>query len=524
MTKKNAVGTVSFIFVAIVLSKLLGQAREMVIAFMYGDSISASAYFAASQIPVNFFDMILGSAISSAFIPVYNKFTEKEGEKRADQFATRFLNAIILATTALCIVGILLAPWLIEIMVPDLEEGGQKLAAQLLRIMFPMVIFIGMAFTLVGILQSKGEFRIPAIMSMVSSGVTILYLVTLNGKFGIHGLAAALFLGWFLQFLILALPACRRGFHYKISDGVRDEGLRMVVRLALPVLLGTWVQPINATVNTALASGLDNGSGVAALNYANRLYVIAASVFAVSITNYIFPQLSRLAVAGQKREWTATLATSLKTVLFLVVPVAVVFLLQSEEIIRLIYQRGEFTEGAVQSTSTALFFYSVGMVGYAVQEILNKAFYSKGESKIPTVAAVMAMVVNFVLGVWLSKKMGIGGLALAASSAAVISAVFSFIMICKKADLEAFRGFGREFLKVIIMGAVCAVVVYVLRLFCLDWIGVQTLLERLLTLALPAAAGLGIYVAAAFVLRAEAARQAVAIIKEKLNKGGEVGE
>ena len=224
MNKKNAAGTVSFIFIAIMLSKVLGMLREIVIAATYGTGAEANAYVLASQIPVNFFDMILGSAISSAFIPVYNKFIEKENEKRANLFATRFLNFVILVTAGLSVIGVCFAPQIIALFSSD-EMGAYTLnmASELLRIMFPMVIFTGMAFTLVGLLQSLGEFKIPAIMSLVSNAVCIIYLLTLNKIWGVYGLAAALFAGWILQFLMLVLPAYRKGYRYDIRAGLRDS-------------------------------------------------------------------------------------------------------------------------------------------------------------------------------------------------------------------------------------------------------------------------------------------------------------
>ena len=336
MEKKNAAGTVSFIFVAIVLSKLLGLLRGSAVANFYGTASTAGAYAMASQLPVNFFDMILGSAISSALIPVYNKFIKQDGMKRANLFASRFLNLIIIATAILSVFGVVFSRQIIYVMGSKLDSETAELASQLLKIMFPLVIFTGMAFTLVGILQSLGEFRIPAVMSLISNTVCILYLLTVNDKFGIYGLSYALLIGWMMQFLILVYPAKKCGFAYSLCAGVRDEGIKDVVRLALPVLLATWVQPINTMVNMNIASGFDNGSGVAVLDYANRLYIIAASAFAVSVTNYIFPKLSRMGIDKDMKGWSNVVAGSIKALLLIVMPIMLVFLIGGKEIIKII--------------------------------------------------------------------------------------------------------------------------------------------------------------------------------------------
>ncbi len=499
MSKKNAAGTVSFIFVAIMLSKVLGQLREMVIAAVYGTSAEAGAYVIASQIPVNFFDMILGSAVSSAFIPIYNRFVEHENAKRANLFASRFLNLVILITLLLSAIGMCFAPFIISLFAPEMAPSVQMIAAKLLRIMFPMVIFTGMAFTLVGLLQSLGEFKIPAIMSLISNAVCIIYLLTLNNVGGIYGLGTALLVGWVLQFSILVYPAYKRGFRYSLKAGVRDSGLTDVAKLALPVLFASWVQPINTTVNMAIASGMNGGSGVPALNYANRLYIIAASVFAVSLTNYIFPKLSKAWVNEDGGKWSKTLIQSIRLVLIIVLPIALVFLLQGEDIIRIIYKRGEFTEADVALTSSAMFFYSLGMMWYSLQEIFNKAFYSSLDSKTPMVIAMGGIVTNIVFCFILSKYMGIAGLAFSASVSALLWSVVSFVKI--KPKLGGIKLSAFQLPKIAVMGLAMGLVIYFVRKAAISAIGTEGFIYSVITFVLPAAAGCLVYLVLAVLLK-----------------------
>jgi len=424
--KKNSAGTVGFIFLAMLMAKVLGQAREMVIASTYGTAWQADAYVAASQIPTNFFDMILGSAVSAAFIPVFNKFLEKDGDLRAKKFAGTFFNNVFAISAFISVIGIIFAPQIISIITPNLDPMAAKLAVKLLRIMFPMIIFIGSAFTFVGLLQSMGEYNLPAVMSMVSSAVCIIYLFTLENKFGVTGLAVALVLGWFLQFAILMPSTIKKGFRFNLK--FFDSGIIEVVKLALPVLVGTWVQPVNVMVNTRIASGIDGG--VSAINYANKLYLIAAGVFAMALTNYIFPKLSRLSVDEKNKEnWFEVFFSSVKTVVLVVTPIAVVFLTQSNDIIRVIYQRGEFGESSVLVCGGALLFYSIGILPFSLQEILYKSFYSLRKVITPMLIALSGIAVNLVLSFVLSDIMGINGLALAASLSVIFTFVVSFVII-----------------------------------------------------------------------------------------------
>ena len=177
-----------FMGVIILASKFLGLFRDILIASAYGTTESAVAYATASKLPVTIFDFILGGVVTSAFIPVYNSIAVKSGKKEALSFSQSYLNLILTITTALTVLGVLFAPWLVGVIAPDLSESTVALAVELTRIMFPMVIFVGMAFSFVGFLQSEGEYNIPALISLVSNIIMVGYLFTLNGKFGVRGM------------------------------------------------------------------------------------------------------------------------------------------------------------------------------------------------------------------------------------------------------------------------------------------------------------------------------------------------
>ena len=500
--KENGAGMVGFIFIAILLSKLLGLLRGSAVALFYGTDYVASAYSMASQLPVNFFDMILGSAVSSAFIPVYNKFSQTDGRQRADRFASRFINLILIATVILSAIGVVFAPQIIGLMGSGMEPRAADLASQLLRIMFPLVIFTGLAFTFVGILQSLGEFKIPAIMSLISNLVCIIYLFTLNDKFGVYGLSAALLVGWALQFLILVYPAKNRGYNYSLTAGIYDSGFKDVAKLALPVLLASWVQPINTMVNMSIASGLGDGGGIAVLDYANKLYIIAASAFSMAVTNYIFPRLSRLGAENNGQEWADTLVKSIRLVLFAVLPIMLIFLVGSEEIIRIIYGRGQFGEESVRMTSSAMRFYSLGMIWFALQEIFNKAFYSVMDSKTPVIAAVGGIIINVTLSFVLSESMGVDGLALAASVSAFACFIFSFVRLQKKTGRMKNMGM----VKLIVCGVLSIAAFWFARKFAISFIGTDGFIKTVFTFAVTVASGGLVYLVGAVVLKVNEAQ------------------
>lgn len=190
--KKNVIKTFTFMFSAIFLAKILALVRDIIFANLYGTGIEYTAFSAASRIPTQLLDITLGAAISSSFIPVFNEFFQKKGKERAVQFANNFLNIIILISAVLTILGIIGAPIIINLIAPNKDIGIFNLTVELVRIMFPIMLFTAVAFVFVGFLQSLDEFKIPAIISVVANMIMILYLLIFNNKYGIKGVAIAM--------------------------------------------------------------------------------------------------------------------------------------------------------------------------------------------------------------------------------------------------------------------------------------------------------------------------------------------
>ncbi len=427
MTMKKSMKTVGFMFLMILLSKVLGQAREMLIAQFYGSSGDAAAFYAASALPLNLFDIVFASAVSSAFIPVYNTYLEKDGAKEGDRFASAFINVLFIGSLVLTGILMLCSSGLISLVAGGLVGQVRETAIRLTVILMPMILFASMAFSFVGLLQSKGEFNVPAVMSLVSNGVVILYLCCFNRYFGVTGLSASLLVGWVLQFAIQIPVAIKKGFCYQPT--LRHEGLKTVVKLALPVMVGTWIQPISVIINNAFASGIGNANAIATLNWANKLYLIVSSVFTVSLTNYIFPKLSKQSVTDDGDSYNRTLNLSFSLIVAVLIPITVLMTTLKTPIIEIVYKRGAFTENDLYLTSGAFFYYSLGIPFYGLLDLLNKAYYARKNMLIPSVTAASAILLNIVLSFVLKEWMGSFGLALSTSLTAVFMATVLFVLL-----------------------------------------------------------------------------------------------
>ena len=405
------------------IGKAMGLYRDRLLAVHYSTGPAANAFFTASRIPRVFFDAVFASAIAACFIPVFSEYLEKKGKKEAARFAGSFLTAIALLTGALTLVGMAFPQPLVALFADYSDPQTTALAISLTRVMFPTVFFSGIAFSLVGVLQAQGRFTAPALMSAVSNGVIILYFFTLDARLGIYGLAGAYLLGWLLQGAIQAPPLRRLDFHYRPGLDIRSEGMKKVFSLMGPVMVSTWVQPINQAVNGRFGSRLYGGAGMSALEYAANLYLVVAGTFILSVTNVIFPKLSRLTAGGREGEFQDTVRQTLRFCLFLVLPMSAGLAAVSRPLISLIYGGGRFDGFSTGITASALGWMSLGMAGYAVQNILSRAYFAKQQGRAPLAAGGVSIAVNIVLCQVLASRFLVAGLALASAISATVYAL-----------------------------------------------------------------------------------------------------
>ena len=460
---KKSIKTVGFMFLMILLSKVLGQGREMLIAQLYGSSSDAAAFYAASALPLNLFDIVFASAVSSAFIPVYNTYLEQKGQEEGDRFASAFINAILIGSILLTGILVFCSSGLISLVAGGLVGDVRQMAIHLTVLLLPIIIFASLAFSFVGLLQSKGEFNIPAVMSLVSNGIVILYLCFLNRYFGVTGLAISLLVGWILQFAIQIPVAIKRGFRYRPI--FKHEGLKTVVKLALPVMVGTWIQPISAIINNAFASGIGNADAIPTLNWANKLYLIVSSVFTVSLTNYVFPRLSKQSVTEDSNAYNQTLRLSFLLIVLVLIPICILMLAFKTPIIEIVYKRGAFTDRDLYLTAGAFFYYSLGIPFYGLLDLLNKAYYARKNMLIPSLTAAGAIVLNLVLSFFLKDIMGSFGLALSTSLTAVFMASVLFVLLNRELRFlvkQDYLAICKLLLYGIIMFPVCTLTYHIL--------------------------------------------------------------
>lgn len=518
MTKANsAVKTINYIIVITLIGKLMGLYRDRLIAINFGTGMNANAFLTASLIPRVFFDVVFASAITSCFIPIFNEYLERDREKRAFFFAHSFITMLICATSVITAVGMVFSGTLVGIFGDGFDAATAMLCQQLLIYMFPTVVFTGVAFAFVGILQSLGEFNIPSAISIVSNGVIILYFFLFGDDFGVYGLALAFLIGWLGQALV-QLPALKkRRYVYRPRSFVHEDGIKKVLLLMAPVMVSTWVQPINIAVATRFASHLYEGSGASAIQYANNLYTVLIGVIVLSITNVIFPKLARLSANDDKQGFSRVISVSVRSVNFLLIPLTIGTMVLSNAVVNLIYGGGEFNAFSLKITQNALFWLALGMLGYGIQTVLTRAFFASQKGKAPLFAGVVAIFVNIAFCYVLIHWFGLSGLALASSLAALANAVILWVPIQKKYGALWNKTLFVAYLKMILAAAVMGAVLFGLQHAITLTAATSTALkfaaffgETLL--------GVGIYLGIATVARLDEALLVFDFIRKKFRK------
>lgn len=457
--------TASFMAFATFVSKALGLVRDSMMGAYFGTGIEADAFMAASKLPTTLFDMVIGGVISASFIPIYNEILTKGGRDKARSFSNKFITMIVLITLIISTSGIIFADPLIAFMAPQFGDATHILAVKLTSVMFPMIIFTGIAFSFVGILQSYGEYNIPSIISLVSNLAIIAYFPIFGRKFGVMGLSVTMVISWSLQVIVQIPSLIRLKFTYKPDFRLRDKDIKSAVYLAIPMLISTWIQPLYTFVNARFASHMEGA--YSSLEYANRLYLIMTGVFSFVVTNLIFPKLAKANAGNDKREADALVSMSLKAIVMVIAPLMAGIIILAEPVTNIIYGHGELASG-VGIVANALACYASGMIFLAVNEVLSKTFFSMKQSVVPMVTSVISMIFNVILVLSINGLIKndivklTGGLALAAAGGSIINAVLNGAMLFRKNPNILGKADAVTIIKVLLATAVMTAVVWVI--------------------------------------------------------------
>jgi len=427
----RAAGVVGFYTL---LSRILGLARDIVIAYFFEARGAADAWVVAFKIPNTFRRLFGEGSLTASFIPVYTESLSKDTKEESDKIAHVSMTISVILLIILSVTGVILAPLLVRVIAPGyLDISGKfALTVSLTKWMFPYIFFIGLVALCMGILNSLRHFTAPALAPVLLNLSLILTTLLLRNYFAqpVYALAFGVLIGGITQ-LALQIPFLYRvGVRPRINFNFFHPAVVRMSKLMVPAILGLAVYQINTLVSTYFASRLPGGNTY--LYFADRLIQFPLGVFAIAIATAALPSLSRLAANNRMEELMDTLNFSLRLTFFVAIPAMVGLIILREPILNVLFQRGEFDLLTMRMTAQALFFFALGLWAFSGVRIIVSAFYSLKDMKTPVYVAIIALLANVILCKLLVGPLKHGGLALAISLSSAINMLLLLVILRKK--------------------------------------------------------------------------------------------
>ena len=506
-------GAATIVALGFLGSRLLGVLRTVVIADAFGTSPELGAYWVAFRLPDLIFLVLAGATLGSAFIPTFARYMAQRDEEEAWRLASSVLNLVAATTAVMAVIAVVLAPWIVGAMAPGLgEDVGrqdelQGLATDLTRIMLVSPFLFAISAMVTGILNARQHFFLTALAPMFYNLSIIFAALFLTGPMGVRGLAVGVVAGSALHLLIQVPGVFTVGMRYRLEARWRDPGVREVARLMLPRVAGLAAAQANFIVAIYFASQLGDET-ISALNYAWLLAMMPTALFGVSIATAVFPTMAHQAATDSLDHLQSTLYSSLRYILFLIIPASVGLILLREPLVSLLLQRGEFTASATDITASALLFYSIGLFAHSGLEILSRGFYALRDTRTPVALALLSMALNLVFSLVLKGPLEQDGLALAMSLATAIEATLLFLILQRRlggADAGSLAAFLLR--TAVATGLMAAVVVgFLAGEDALEPLGAHTVWESLLEALGGTVLGAAAFFLASFALRSPEAQ------------------
>ena len=512
----RAAGVVS---IAVMVSRILGLARETAIGYYFSSKVSADAFYLAFRIPNFLRDMFGEGILSKAFITTFLATEAEDGEEAAWHLTNRIFNLIFLVLIGITVLGIAFAPIIVDVLARDnfddrtgwvtqpLQHFGFdskiELAIYLTQLMFPYLLFVSLAAIAMGVLNSKGRFGIPACasaffnVSSLAIGIGGYYVCPLLDIHPVTGMAFGVIVGGILQFLIQMPSMSRVGFRYRPMLSLRDPRVLQVLHLIGPAVLGVAAVQVNLLTNTFFITS--DSAWLTWITRAYRVMHLPIGIFGVAISTVALPQLARLATAGETENFRNALSYALRLMLILTIPAAIGLMALSEPICRLLYEWGKTVEEDTIGTAGILFIYAFGLCGFSALKIVTDGFYAYKDIRAPVIVSICAVTLNICLnylfifrGFFLDPRAVVFSTVLTVT----LNCAILLLLLRRKVGGLGLRSLVPLTLKIltasVVMGFVCWLTNGVIEN---DWLGTEGIIPRVIGVLAPI--GLGLLILAA---------------------------
>ena len=425
----------SVVALAVLCSRVLGLIRDQVFGSLFGSGAIMDAIIVAFRIPNLLRDLFAEGALSTAFITIFSKTTAVEGDRAAWALANKIATAAAVTVGFLVLVGIVCAPWIVAVLGYGFDPAKAALTVTLTRIMYPFILLVSLAALVMGMLNAKNVFGIPAMASSffnlgsIIAGAGIGWALDPHfGERATIGLAIGILIGGAMQ-LGVQIPSLRRlGYRFRPDFHWRDRGVKAVLQLMGPSVIAASSTQVNVLVNSAFASTLGNGP-VSWLQYSFRLMQLPLGIFGVALGTVSLPLLARLAAGGNVVGFRSELARGMRLAFLMTIPASIGLIILAEPIMSVLFQHGRFKAHDAFEAAMALRFYAIGLCGYAALKVLVNAFYAIDRRKTPMFVSFGAVGLNFLLNWIFTVRLGWGHQGLAFSTACIATSNFLLLYV-----------------------------------------------------------------------------------------------
>jgi putative peptidoglycan lipid II flippase len=507
----------AFFSIATGASRVAGLAREVVAAGYYGISGPMSAFTIAFQVPNLVRALFADAALQPAFVPVFTELLGKKAYKEAFRLASTLLLLVTMVLGAMTALFVLLAPVIMPIFAPGFEGEILDLTVTLSQVLFPILILLGISGIVVGVLNSYDRFGAFAISPLFWNLTIILVLVVLeplfHGRDRIYAYAIGILVGTLVQLLIPAWDLRNTPYRFSWSFDWRHPGVRRVFLLMLPVTISLGLINFNNLINSFFGS-LVSHEAPAAIDKAFRIYQLPQGIFSVAIATVLFPTLARFANAGEIENLRATMANGMRQILFVLVPAAAAILALSDPMIRLVYQRGEFSPAETTVVATALFWFAFSLPTNGLYLLQTRTFFSLQKPWQATALATIDLVVSALAALALYSPFGVGGIVAGTGIGTTVAVVAQAVILRRKFGGLELRRLLSTGARITIAAAALAGVGWVVWDILDQALG-RGLVGQIISLGAGLAIGGLVYVAVAKLLRVEELEQMTRLLRRR---------
>ncbi len=493
--KDKILGSTLLVTLVIILSKAVGFGRDMVTTAYFGLSFANDAYVSAYSLfylPV----LLFNSCISATLIPLYVEAREQDGLATANRFASNSINLFAIAALAVSAIMYALSGPLVNLVYSGFDAEKAAVTAKLTRIMLLALVFNVTSISVSSLLNAAEKYIAAQLTGFPLSVCVITASVLFYDTYGIEAVAWGVFTASIMQLLIM-IPFMRGWFKYSSILDMKDKRFHRLMVLALPAMLSMGISELNHMIDHALASGLPEGT-MSAMTSSYRLIQFVQGILIVPLTTIMFSRMSKHVAAKDERGALKMMLDSLMQLSVVVLPVVVIGMALSQDVIKFAYMRGRFTLADVKVTAGLLAFYIIGLPAFGMRDFLSRMFHALKDTKTPFRVSCIVVASNIILNVILRYFMGANGLALATSISGYIGCAALIVLLRKRFGRIGFTRVLKELTKIVVATAACACVCLLMNGIVPDVVGTWKVFLRLVVCA---GASMIVYLAGCFALR-----------------------